>query len=252
MITILKIIKNGYEVDLKSLGLKCLDFIVESLNPEHTYSTVEGADGIADIDTVYDGRIIHLKMFLKANNNNDYLSKRDQIYKLFKQRDELTLIDNRQPHKRWVAQVEEPFTIGNELSPIAGVFEIQLISKTIYAHGESVTISKDTDTNRFIVFNDGDFKIDGRQHDLTMIFKGQSDKLRVKNNTNDSQWQHLKTTDTDDVIKLERVYPYKNNTNIFEDTNGGVIELEQGSNEIEILGAIGDYEIEFTFSPLYI
>ena len=252
MVIILSIIKNGYEVDLDSLGLECINFEVESLSPEHTYSTVQGNDGLARIDTVYNARSIFTEFYLKADNNDDFIAKRDEIYKLFRQRDELTIIDNRQPHKRWIAQVESPFIIDNELSPNNDVFEVQFISKTIYAHGEPVTEVKTTDTNKFIVFNDGDFEIDGRYHALTMTFTGVSDKLRIRNNMNNSQWQYLGTTELGDVIKLERVYPYKNNTNIYEDTNKGYISLNEGSNEFEVFGATGDYTFKFEFIPLYI
>ncbi len=252
LITIITIIKNGYEVDLQAIGLRCLDFIVESLSPEHTYSTVQGADGIANIDTVYNGRAILAKFYLKADNNDDYLTYRDEVYKLFRQRDELTIIDNRQPHKHWNVQVSAPFTIGNELSPNKGVFELELISKTIYATGELYQETFTPTNNKFIIFNDGDFEIDGTQHHLIITFQGASDKFRIRNNLNSSQWQYLKETTEIDELKLERVYPYKNSKDIYEDTSGGYLILERGSNEIQVFGAIGEYTVSFEFLPMYI
>ena len=234
------------------MGLECIDFIVESLNPEHSFSKVQGKDGFADINITYNGRKIRARFYLHANNNDDFINKRDKVYKLFRQKDELTLIDKRQPHKKWNVQVESPFTIAEELSPNDAIFDIQFISKTICAFGDKVTVTKDTTTNKFIVFNNGDFEIDGREHYLIITFKGQSDKLRIRNNMNGTQWQYLGTTQNNDVLKLERVYPYKNGEDIFEETNAGFIILERGSNEIELFGASGDYDVSFEFIPLFI
>lgn len=252
LIIILTIIKNGYSVDLEQLGLECIDFIVESLNPEHSYSKVQGQDGYANIETTYNGRTMRARFYLQANDNDDFINKRDEIYKLFRQRNQLTLIDERQPYKKWNAQVESAFTISEELSPSNAIFEVQFISKTIYAFGDEVTVNKETSTNKFIVFNDGDFEIDGKEHHLLITFTGQSHSLRIRNNMNNTQWQYYDDTDVNDTLTLERVYPYKNNINIFDDTNAGYIILERGSNEIELFGATGDYDISFKFIPLYI
>lgn len=252
LITIITIIKNGYEVDLQSLGLKCLDFIVESLSPKHTYSTVQGADGIANIDTVYSGRAILAKFYLAAESNDEYLMYRDEIYKLFKHRDTLTIIDNRQAHKRWNVQVSAPFTIDNELSASKGVFDLELISKTIYATGELYQETFAPTNHKFIVFNDGDFEVEGTQHHLVIKFNGASNKLRIRNNYNNTQWQYLGGTTESDELELERVYPYKNSKDIYEDTNGGYLILERGSNEIQVFGATGDYTVTIEFMPLYI
>lgn len=248
----LMIIKNDKEVNLDELGLECIDFIVESLNPTHTYGRIQGNDGIARIDTIYEGRTIRAVFHLSANDNDDFIIKRDEIYKLFKQREELTLIHNRQSHKRWIVQVETPFVIDNELSPSNDIFELQFISKTIYAFGGLTTAIKRTDDNKFIVTNYGDFIIDSREHNMIMSFKGKSESLHIRNNTNGTEWQYTGATKDNDSLELKMVYPYKNGVNIFEDTNSGYFELERGENEIEILGATDDYSINFEFNPMYI
>lgn len=252
MIIILTLIKNGDEIDLEKMGLECIDFIVESLNPLHEFNVIQGNDGIARIDTTYDARTIHTKFYLHADGNDDFITKRDQIYKLFRQRDELTLIHKKQSHKRWIVQLKTPFVIDNELSPNDDLFELEFISKTIYALGGLTTAIKRTDNNKFIVTNHGDFIVDGREHNLNMSFKGKSDKLHIRNNTNGTEWKYTGTTTATNSIELKMVYPYKNGVNIFENTNSGYFELEQGENEIETLGAIDDYSISFEFNPLYI
>lgn len=257
MITILTIIKNNYEVDLSALNLECIDFTIESLNAEQEYDKVEGQDGMANIDTVYNERYLHGEFYLKTDTVEEFLDKRDEMYKLFRQRDELTIIDEEQPHKRWKVNVAEPFVIDNELSATNAVFEVTFVSKTIYAFGETVAETITTDENTFIIFNDGDFEIEGNQHYIIITFEGKSDKFRLKNNYNETQFQYLKKTENNDVIKLDRVYPYKNDANIFADTeykreNYGYITLERGSNEFNVYGVTGEYTVTFEFVPLYI
>lgn len=257
MITILTITKGGYKVDLKQLNLECIDFSIQSISGEHSLDKVQGQDGIANIDTTYNERHLFAQFYLETDTIDEFLDKRDEIYKLFRQRDELTIVDNEQPHKKWTVQVNEPFIIDNELSATNAVFDINFISKSIYAEGEKVKETITTDKDTFTVFNDGDTEVEGSQHYLLLTFEGKSDKFRIKNNYNDTQFQYLKKTKSNDVIKLDRVYPYKNNKNIFEDTeykrkNYGYIKLERGSNQFKIYGVTGEYTVTFEFVPLYI
>lgn len=256
-ITILTIIKDGYNVDLKQLNLECIDFSVQSINGEHSFDKVQGQDGIANIDTTYNERNLFGEFHLETDSIDEFLTKRDEVYKLFSQRNELTIIDNEQPHKKWIVQVSEPFIIDNDLSATNAIFNINFVSKSIYAYGEKVKETITTDESTFIIYNSGDTEIEGNQHHLLITFKGNSEKLRIRNNYNDTQFQYLKTTENNDTIKLDRVYPYKNNKSIFEDTeykrkNYGYITLERGSNQFNIYGVTGKYTVTFEFIPLYI
>lgn len=268
----LSIFLNGNEVDISDYDLTCLRFQPESIEPNHETEMVEGVDGYVDIDTIYTGRKIHSVWWLQTDNHVKFHEQKDEIYKLFVPKNELVIIDHRLPHKHWKVQTESSFMIDNEEGATFKEFDIPLISKSTYAFSEEKVIAtKDTTkhdyyflsanqiteveqitNNRFSIFNPGEIHLDGRWHSIVFKFKGASDKLRIVNNITGDQWQYLGTTTASDEIILDQVYPYKNGTNIFTDTDHGAITLVPGANDFQVFGASGDYEISFEFRPLYI
>ncbi|MBP1967967.1 hypothetical protein J2Z83_000059 [Virgibacillus natechei] len=269
----LTIIKNGYEVDLSELGLDCLSFQVDSLSSEHNNENIEGKDGQVDNGTTYSSRMIHTRFLFKVDSHVDFHDKKDEVYKLFESKVELILIDERQPYKRWKVKVNSDFIIDNEESPSWKEFEVDFISFSPYAESrETMTTTRNTrvteyyflkntqvnqnqqvdETGSFYVFNTGTISIDPRQYNLLIKFTGASDRLRILNRMNDTQWQYYGTTTTSDVLTFRNTYVDKNDESVFRDTNYGFIELEVGSNELQIYGATGDWEIYFEYRPLYI
>lgn len=247
----LTIIDGNKTINLEELDLTCLSFQVEPLEANHEMGTVEGVDGYADIDTNYNGRHLYSRWFLKVSDRSEFHGIKDKIYSLFAPKKELILIDSRQPFKKWTARVESQTRIDDEEGSTFKVFEVIFVSKNVYA--ESAEPYKETfTTNQFVVFNDGEEIIDAREHQLVIKFKGASDKLRIRNESTGSQWQYLKTTTVSDELVLDQVYPYKNDKNIFTDTDHGAITLATGSNDIRVYGASGNYEISFEFLPLYV
>lgn len=268
----LSIFLNDREIDLAEYDLSCLRFQPESIEPSHELATVEGVDGYVDIDTTYTGRQIHSVWWLQTESHTRFHEQKDNIYRLFAPKNELIIIDHRLPHKHWKVQTESSFIIDNEQGPTFKEFDIPLISKSTYAFSEEKIIAtKDTaktdyyflsptqitgveqiENNRFTIFNPGEVLLDGRWHQIVVKFKGASDKLRIRNESTGSQWQYLKTTTASDELVLDQVYPYKNDINIFTDTDHGAITLLPGANDFRVYGASGDYEISFEFRPLYI
>jgi hypothetical protein len=247
----LTVIRKGYEVDLTEYGLDCLSFQVESLIPNHETNQNEGVDGLSIDGTTYEARTIYTRFLFKVDSYDEFHDKRDQVYKLFKPKNKLTLIDNRQPHKQWHVQAESDFIINEDESLVGCEFELEFISPEPFAEATKKTVTT-ASTNTLNVFNEGDEIVDGRKHDLVIQFTGQSDNLRIVNEQTGDSWQYFGTTNADDTIRLESVYAYKNDESIFKDTNYSVLTLEEGSNGIQIYGATGDYNIKFEFTPLYI
>jgi phage-related protein len=245
------IIDEFTSVNLKQLGLTCLSFQVEPLEAEHETESVEGADGYTDIETTYNGRKLYSRWFFRVGEYGDFHDIKDKIYRLFAPKKELVLIDERQPFKQWHARVEAQDRIDNDKSPMWKEFEVNFISKHVYA--AAVDLYNETfTTNAFTVFNAGTETIDAREHELLITFKGTSDKLRIVNNSTGDQWQYFGTTSANDTIKLDQVYPYKNGSNIFGNTNHGAITILPSSNNFSVFGASGSYSIKFEFRPMYI
>jgi hypothetical protein len=246
----LTVIKNGYPVDLDDYNLQCLSFQVDSLEPEHTYESIQGKDGQVHNGTTIGSRLIHTRFLFQVDRYEQFHDKKDDVYTLFNPKDELILIDERQPHKQWTARAES-FVIDNAEMATWKEFELDFLSTSPYAEATEATVTTST-SNNFIVYNNSSIRIDPREYDLQITFTGESDKLRIVNNLNGTQWQYNGTTASSDTIKLDSVYSYKNDESIFKDTNYSCIELEKGSNEIQIYGATGDFQITFEFIPLHI
>ena len=240
---------NGNRYILHDMNIFTRDFIVSSPDYQTETDKIEGAGGLVDLGTTIGPRDITLALYFDADEEMKYADKRDEVFALFNSIEPFYLIEERKLSQRWFVKMAQPF-IPEQIRDY-GIFEVELIAygglaEAIEKYSETFT------TNQFVVFNDGTETIDAREHRLLIKFKGVSDKLRIRNESTGSQWQYLKTTTASDELILDQVYPYKNDKNIFADTDHGAITLATGSNDFRIYGASGDYEISFEFRPLYI
>ncbi|QNG61785.1 phage tail family protein [Bacillus sp. PAMC26568] len=264
---------NGNEIDLKSLGLKCLSFIPESLSPQFFEDEDEGTDGSEIIGTKISKRILYSGFFMRAMDHYDYQLLRDEIYKIFDPRKELFIIDKRLPGKRWKARNSTAFR-PEYLDASEGTFDINFISPKPYAESIGTTMDPFTfdselwqigqglltddliykhATNSFLIYNAGDIAIDPRKVPLIIKYKGGSTNLQIKNNTTLDIWTYTGTTATNETIEINRTRTLKNTVvPVFGDTNRKLITLAPGWNEIELTGTSGSFEITFDFRFYYV
>lgn len=274
MISVYKgIVQDSYKVNLSEMGLSFLEFNVQSLESNVETDSANALDGDFITYNQFLNRNIEAKMFIRANDSNDFQNKKSDVYKLFNSRQKLLIVDERlRVRKIWEVYTNGGYSVEPNQTARTGEFELTLTSESPYAIAEhNVIVTKDThkdnyyffspsqvmtisevaEDNTFTIQNTGDISIDARQHKLNIKFKGASDKLRIVNQNNNTQWQYKGTTEAKDLIELDSIYPYKNKKNIFDDTNFGVITLDKGANLFKVFGS-EKFEIKVEYKAMYI
>src|SRR5699024_3876682 len=246
-------IHSTQKVNLKDLGLSFLSFNVQSLSSELSTEVFQGADGEYITDNQYQGRRIEAKLYYRKDNYIDFQNGKSEVYKLLNSKQKLLMIDNRlETEKVWEVVVEGDYTLDNEQTHYTKEFDITLLSQSTYAHALDYTETTINDIEGFI-YNAGDVYLDGREHEIEFTFKGKSDKLRIVNETTNTQFQYYGTTNTDDEIKVISTYPFKNGEDIFNDVSQfDVLEFATGSNKIKVYGAEGDFTLNVKHRELFI
>jgi len=97
------------------------------------------------------------------------------------------------------------------------------------------------------VWNGGTETVDPHFMDIVVRYTGASNSLTFTNKTNGSRWQYNGTSKAGDVIKLDKLDSYKNNSSITGDTDLDVLTIDRGWNEITISGADAVGKTEFDF-----
>lgn len=264
---------DSRKVNLSNLGLSFLEFNVNSLESDVQTEKVDSTDGEFVTHSQFLSRNIDAKLYIKSRNNKDFQNKKTEIYKLFNAKQKLLIVDERLNMKKiWTTYTSNSFKVENNITHTTGEFELIFTSESPYATVDySVIAKKETGkgefhffsptqvtevaqveaNNIFYIENGGDVVLDGREHKIHFEFRGDSNKLRLVNENNGSQWQYKEETTERDTIELDSIYPYKNRVNIFDDTNYGYIKLNKGTNKFRIYGS-DKFEIKFEFSELYI
>lgn len=250
MITLYK--EDGfYEVNLEELGLAFLSFDVEPLEGEHDIEETQGVDGSQIRETKIKSRKINARILYSQPSYEKFHAEKSKVYSLFNPKNYLHAVDLREPHKKWKFKVESMSDISNKESRRDDEIELVLISESPYATAVNETETV-INSNEGFLFNNGDVELDASKHNIDIYFYGESDKLRIVNESTGTQWQYYGTTTLQDTIYIDSIYPYKNDVNIFKDTNFGALEFAQGSNKIKIYGATGDYSLIIKHWDLYI
>lgn len=254
---------EGIPIELKEQGLYPLRLEIDSLSPIHITEEIEGMDGLFEIETTYEPRTMRASFYMEAKDN--YSKLRSKAYKLFNGKQPFYIIDNDEPHKKWKVKTLETFT-PERFNRLVGSFTVELISSSPFAESNGSTLNPSQhfqvstndmvqysfDTTSFSIWNDGDTAIDPRQHKLVIEYKGKSNNLTVRNNTNGTEWKYTGTSNANDIIKIDGVRSFKNGVSIFGNTNRKLITLEEGWNDFVITGATTPFTISFDFFFLYI
>jgi Phage tail protein len=264
----LKIIRlDGTEYSLKEHGLLVEEFIIDSPFPRTPTEILEGRSGFIDMGTVYEGRTMTAKLGLIAKDAADYPLLRNKVFRILDSREHFYLISEDEPSKRWLVK-SDGFSISKVLR-YAGKFVVTFVSPSPYSESVGTTLNPEGmthattnygdppvqysfDTTQFSVWNDGDERINPRQHKLAISFKGASTNLKIKNITTNEEWQYTGTTVVSDTILLEGVRAAKNALSIFGNTNRKLITLVPGFNDFVISGTTGSIQVSFDFRFLYV
>ncbi|MCM3110688.1 phage tail family protein [Lederbergia lenta] len=265
--------KSGekYKLD-KSLGLRVIDFVVESPAPRTKTSEIDGMDGHRDLGTTYAGRVLHVKLKMTAPEIYEFALIRNELFRIFDSREEFYLISEEEPRKRWRVKYNSPFSLPRKNLLNA---EIDITFQSPSAYSESIGSLLDPytfevelwqfgmnipmvdfsyihNTRQFSIWNLGDKLINPRHDMLQIFYKGASNNLAITNTTTGDTWQYNGSSQAGDTITLDGVFSRKNGVSIFGNTNRKLISLAPGENKFILAGTSGVFEIAFDFRFLYL
>ncbi|MEC1778398.1 phage tail domain-containing protein [Schinkia azotoformans] len=256
--------QDGTIIDLHEHNLFVNSFRIISLSPEHIVEQIDNRHGSIYLGTRLRERRITSQITVEANNYNDFDSLKHELYKLFNPLEKFYIIRDLQPTRRMEVSVANEFDI-DYIYLEMGEFKIDFVIHSVYSESVGSTLNPTLNfqvrthepvqyrfnTSTFKVFNDGDIKIDPREMELNIIFKGNSDNLIIRNLTTNDQWEYSGTTLQSDTIELSGIRSFMNGFSIFGETNRRLITIDKGWNEFKIINAT-DFEISFDFRFKYI
>lgn len=235
--------ENGKKISSSTLNLVGFKLII----PSPSYSVVEETldDGsVIVIDKHLLPRNITARFYSKSDDYIDSLLSRDMLYEILSDGSEIYVSEEKNTGKRWKVHVDGWTPERANLR----VKHFEIPMRAISGTAESVNIIKRKyDTKTFTFKNEGNVPINmRRQSETTIIFKGASNGLTIKNLTTSDIWKYNGLTTENDEIKLIGVRSLKNGQSIFGDTNHKMIDFAPGINKFEISGTIGDFELNIT------
>ncbi|MEV9640414.1 phage tail family protein [Mammaliicoccus sciuri] len=254
---------NGQMYDLDKLGIRTVDFIVDSPSYQHLTEEIEGR-GLLDLGSTLLSREINCIFRIIAKDSADFALWRDEIFWMFRSSEAFYLIDKKNRHKRWLVKVRDPYNIPQR--GVFGKFQVSFIVHSGLAESVGTTLDPLTFTaekwqvgqglvldepkyaheeTTFSIFNAGDVVIDPRQFPLKIIYRGASNNLQIRNNTTGDVWTYNGSSGASDQLILDGVRSLKNGASIFRDTNKKLISIVPGWNDFTLSGTSGSFLISF-------
>lgn len=267
------LVKTNRTLDFKEdLGVTVLGIRRDAPNLVPQYVSFEWGDGSRYVGSSFKSFNLTLSLYLKSESLEDFELRLDVFLKEIYVRGEYFLIRSREPGKRYRVR-PQPFSY-SKVNQRNGTIELEF--EAYEGHSESLATTLEIDglesglwqfgqglpledyayehrNSHFFIYNAGDFTVDPREHYLKIMLKGMSEgNIDIFNQTTGERFVHYGSlySDRGEVLTLEGVYPYKNGVNCGINTNGGLISLAPGENEIKISN-ISRVEASFDFRFLY-
>jgi predicted phage tail component-like protein len=266
---------DGSILDLHERGLWVSYFRIPSLKPTHNTEKIEGGFGSVLTDTTIEERLITTSIQIEADTYQELDSLRDELFEIFNPLESFYIIRDLQPNKRVKVKVSNEFDL-EYITLEDGEIEVEFVIHSVFFESIGTTLHPHSsgdltqvkklnfgdppiqysfhNTNRFWVWNDSTVPIDPTQHEMEIIFKGESSNLRIKNLTTNEEWSYTGNTVDSDVLMIDGIRSYINDetNSIFGQTNKKLISLNKGWNEFEIItGVDSDFTTEFDFRFYY-
>jgi phage-related protein len=263
---------NGAVYSLAELGIKTLNFEVDSPEPIVVSEEMPGRNGRVDVGAWYGSRSMRGSFFVQAHDTADFPLLRNEMFRAFASREPFHLIDSREPGKRWYVRASGRFAV-QQIRQNKGKFDVEFSAESTFAEsigttadpltfdaelwqlGQGLTaddVSYTHNTAQFQIYNAGDVTVDPRELPLKITFTGASTNLRIRNLTTGGDWQYTGTTNAGQSIILDGVRATKSGLSIFGATNRKLLTVAPGLNDFEITGATGAFAVAFDFRFYYV
>ncbi|WMM14390.1 phage tail domain-containing protein [Staphylococcus saprophyticus] len=254
-------------------NLKFLDFIEEGVEVKANITEMNGTDGVLMGPTTFGPFNLILNFSFVGTDIKDYELLLQKLRSLLFQRDPYFIWHSMMPGKKYAVYCEENAI--ERKTPTFGVFSIKF--SVFKGYSESL---KETDQ---FSLSSGDWQFEAGvlsdneikyKHTTTSfkIYNGSTDtinpllrhKLKVLLNLNAPKGFKIKNTTTGDVFEykkaiknnqrftLDGVHPFINNKRVGIDTNWQWLTLDEGFNDIEIIGEnISNVQTQWIFPFIY-
>lgn len=237
----------------------------------NNYVSQSSANGRHFVSSRLDSFPFHLSFHVSQTGLYDLSLLRSELRTLILQQEPYYLIYSREPGKRFkVRPTSLDFIRSSRHSmTVQIVFDVFLgCAESVETTEEAVRlghlwqfsqglVAQDiayTHTDaRFLIHNLGDITVDPRAHELRMVVRGvTAGGFTVENQTTGDRFAYFGTlrADAGEFFELAGVYPRKNGAHCGIDTNGGLITLQAGVNELVVRG-LSRMTIQFIFRFLY-
>lgn len=265
--------QDGTMVDLhEDKNLWVSSFRIISPSPEHTTETVEGANGSISLGTTLRERKATSKISFETIDPAEFDLFRDELFRIFNPLNKFYIIRDLQPGKRMEVSVANDFDI-DYVTLEDGEFDIEFTIYSGFLESIGTTLEPITfdpnklrlpqglvldetmfkhSTTSFEIYNLSDITIDPRECELKISYKGASTNLKIKNVTTGEEWAYTGTSNSGDTIVLDGIRSTKNGLSIHGNTNRKLISLLPKSNNFELTGTSGTFEITFDFRFLFL
>ncbi|WP_271006066.1 phage tail domain-containing protein [Listeria seeligeri] len=261
------------EIDVDSLA--CVTFL-QSVRDAPQLSTTfyefSGADGAVEGDSVFKSKSVTCNFLIQAANVNDYKLAEQAFYDFFYERKSYYVRFSRMPGIRYKVI---PAAADIQLSDNGKWSKITLELNNFSGYGESATSSLNPQfiddnyqfgeglladnyryihkKNRFSIYNPGSVTVDPRRNFLTITVMGDTrDNLVIDNQTTLERFECYRemNLDSKDILTINQTTPKLNGVAIGIDTNGGLISLAPGWNDL-MFNNISRTYVTFDFYSLY-
>lgn len=232
---------DGRMYTMSALGVKTLEFIVQSPEINIYYENIPGLPGLVELESTLEQRTLTGRFIFDAGEASYFAEKRDELIAIFARDKKFYLQESRAVGRRWLVRLAKPFS-ATQIRQY-GIFELEFISASPFA--ESTFLSEvNYAQNRFLFNNQGTAPINMRaQRDTAIRITGATNGLSIENLTNGSKWSYTGTSDANGTIELRGVGSTRNGLSIFGATNMGIIDFEPGPNDFIIYGTTGPVSV---------
>ncbi|MGN7311451.1 phage tail family protein [Alkalicoccobacillus gibsonii] len=262
---------DGTTYDSRDYGIKIIDIDVPSVEWEAETDDVPGRPGVIELGSKATRGAITIEFDFLARDLVDYPLVRNAIYRLFSRKELFYLTESREPGKRFKVRSQgfsprQRYTKGRTVISfnVPDVFAESRLTSTQAWNVNSdkiqfgLGIPGDRDltwrftTTTFEVFNPGDIEVDPNYMPLEIRFRGVSNGLVIRNDTTGAIFRYSGTTNTSDIIRLEKgCRPTKNRLTILDETNfPAYLTLVPGVNKFTVQNTTGGIEVIFD-TPFY-
>jgi phage-related protein len=269
-----KLFNDDFNINLTDIpSLKFLDFNEDNIEVKANTTEVNGTDGVILGPTTFGPFNLILNFSFKGTDVRDLILIKQKLRRLLFRRDPYYVWHSDLPGKKYAVYCSENANEGltNKFATFAVTFVVFKGYSESLKETDQFSLSSGDWQFEAGVLSDDEIKY---KHTTTSfkIYNGSTDtinpllrhKLKVLINLNAPKGFKIKNTTTGDVFEykkaiksnqrltLDGVHPFINNKRVGIDTNWQWITLDEGFNDIEIIGEnISNVQTQWVFPFIY-